>query len=255
MAEFIDYCVLHNHLALPANPEVIATFLLGSAQTGIKTSTIRRKVGSISAVHRLSNLGDPTKHPEVKLSLRKIHRQLGRRFNQAYPITRTLLDQLLAVCGNDLHGIRNRALLLFAYDSMRRRSEIVSIRIEDIESLTAKNISLLLRKSKTDQVSSGHWIHLRKESSSAIQSWLKTADIREGFLFRGIASDGQVNSELCDGQVGRMFKSLARKAGLDENAYAKGIKVTDEELATLAIQRDEFHGEWNYRLLPRNQHV
>ena len=50
-------------------------------------------------------------------------------------------------------------------------------------------------------------------------------------------------------------EGLRIKAGLDENTYAKGIKVTDEELATLAIERDEFHGEWNYRLSPRNQHV
>jgi len=42
------------------------------------------------------------------------------------------------------------------------------------------------------------------------------------------------------------------KAAIDENAYAKGIKVSDEELAALAIVRDIFHGEWNYRLLPRN---
>lgn len=50
-------------------------------------------------------------------------------------------------------------------------------------------------------------------------------------------------------------KGLHIKATLDENTYAPGIKVSDEELATLSIERDEFHGEWNYRLLPRNQHV
>jgi len=51
-------------------------------------------------------------------------------------------------------------------------------------------------------------------------------------------------------------EGLRIKAGLDENTYAKGIKISDEELATLAIERDEFHGEWNYRLSPRdNQHA
>ncbi|MHB8344382.1 MAG: ISAzo13 family transposase, partial [Ferrimicrobium sp.] len=45
------------------------------------------------------------------------------------------------------------------------------------------------------------------------------------------------------------------KAALDENTYTPGIKVSDEELATLAVERNEFHGEWNYRLRPRNQHV
>ena len=44
-------------------------------------------------------------------------------------------------------------------------------------------------------------------------------------------------------------------AVLDENTYAQGIKVSDEELATLLIERDEFHGEWNYRLRPHDQHV
>ena len=45
---------------------------------------------------------------------------------------------------------------------------------------------------------------------------------------------------------------LRIKAEIDENTYAKGIKVSDEELAALAIERDTFHGEWNYRLQPRD---
>lgn len=48
---------------------------------------------------------------------------------------------------------------------------------------------------------------------------------------------------------------LRIQAKLDENVYAKGIKVSDEELAALAIQRDAFHGEWNYRVLPRDGHA
>lgn len=45
---------------------------------------------------------------------------------------------------------------------------------------------------------------------------------------------------------------LRIKAALDSNQYAQGIKVSDQELAMLSIERDEFHGEWNYRLLPRS---
>ncbi|MGC9156282.1 MAG: ISAzo13 family transposase [Ferrimicrobium sp.] len=48
-------------------------------------------------------------------------------------------------------------------------------------------------------------------------------------------------------------QGLRIRATLDENTYAPGIKVSDEELATLAIERNDFHGEWNYRLRPRNQ--
>lgn len=43
---------------------------------------------------------------------------------------------------------------------------------------------------------------------------------------------------------------LKIEAELDANAYPKGIQVTDEELNRIRIQRAEFHGEWNYAILP-----
>jgi len=44
---------------------------------------------------------------------------------------------------------------------------------------------------------------------------------------------------------------LRIKAGLDENTYAKGIKISDAEHAALRIERNVFHGEWNYSLPSR----
>ena len=41
-------------------------------------------------------------------------------------------------------------------------------------------------------------------------------------------------------------------AALDENTYQPGIKVSDQELAELAIEREDFHGEWNYKIMPRH---
>ena len=38
--------------------------------------------------------------------------------------------------------------------------------------------------------------------------------------------------------------------GLDTGKYPTGIAVTDEELAELNLKRADFHGEWNYKLLP-----
>jgi site-specific recombinase XerD len=144
MLEFIAYCDKTGSCPLPAEPKVVADFLMQTVRQGIKSSTIRRKVSSISAIHRLSSFDDPTKHSEVRITQRKIYRQLGTRFNQAYPITRTLLNRLLATCGNDLHGLRDRALLLVAYDSMRRRSELISLRVEDIEWLADDGAIILV---------------------------------------------------------------------------------------------------------------
>ena len=39
---------------------------------------------------------------------------------------------------------------------------------------------------------------------------------------------------------------------LDESTYEKGRKVSDHELAECTIIRNQFHGEWNYEVRPRN---
>jgi transposase len=44
---------------------------------------------------------------------------------------------------------------------------------------------------------------------------------------------------------------LRIQAALDDNDYPAGVKVSDAALADLALERDDFHGEWNYRLHPR----
>ncbi len=217
MLEFIAYCDKTGECALPAEPKAVAGFLMQTVPQGIKSSTIRRKVSSISAIHRLSSLDDPTKHSEVRIIQRKIYRQLGTRFDQAYPITRALLIKMLAVCGDDLHGMRDRALLLVAYDSMRRRSEMISLRVEDIEWIPDIGASILLRKSKTDQQGCGKWIHLTRESTQALYQWLSAAKINEGLIFRGVRSSGAITDGLCESRISRIYKTLARKAGLNES--------------------------------------
>lgn len=37
---------------------------------------------------------------------------------------------------------------------------------------------------------------------------------------------------------------------LDENPYPRGIKISDQEMAEINLQKDDFHGEWNYSISP-----
>ncbi len=48
-------------------------------------------------------------------------------------------------------------------------------------------------------------------------------------------------------------KGLKVDCQLDTNTYPSGQKVSDEELAQVNLQRDAFHGEWNYTISPRQQ--
>jgi integrase len=87
---------------------------------------------------------------------------------------------------NNVSGVRNRALLLVAYDTLCRRSELVSLRIEDIKVKEINgdmNTTILLRRSKTDQDSKGRWLHLSKRSQEALSSWIMLLNQDEGPLF------------------------------------------------------------------------
>ncbi|MEA2232338.1 MAG: hypothetical protein QOD83_2154 [Solirubrobacteraceae bacterium] len=52
--------------------------------------------------------------------------------------------------------------------------------------------------------------------------------------------------------IGATTSTTALKvyAELDENAYERGVKVSDALLATVNLHRDTFHGEWNYLIKP-----
>lgn len=43
---------------------------------------------------------------------------------------------------------------------------------------------------------------------------------------------------------------LKVKAGLDQSYYPRGTKITDKELKDVPLRRHDFHGEWNYTVLP-----
>jgi len=45
-------------------------------------------------------------------------------------------------------------------------------------------------------------------------------------------------------------KGLKVRAELDSKLYQKGIKVSDQEFKKIRIDRDDFHGEWNYVITP-----
>ena len=48
---------------------------------------------------------------------------------------------------------------------------------------------------------------------------------------------------------------LQVRAEIDPRKYPKGVKVSDQQVAAIRLERDQFHGEWNYTILPRSHPV
>jgi len=214
---FIQFCEDHDANALPADPQNVAQFISKLTASGLKSSSIRIIVAAISSIHKLNLLNDPAQHPMVKIELRRMHRTLGRFSQQAFGITTPILEKMLSATASNLRGVRDRALLLLAYDSMCRRSELVSLKITDIqiEQLDSQaRMKIRLRKSKTDQELQGRWIHLSERSADAIIAWISQAKLDAGYLFRGINNAIDITHELKSSQINRIYKRLAKDAKL-----------------------------------------
>ncbi len=215
---FIEFCDQENIEALPANQETVANYIRHLSNGKLKSATIRIAVASISAIHRLNEYSDPTSHSNVKIELRRMHRNLGRESKQALGINAELLQKMLNTTDNSLRGQRDKALLLTAYDSMCRRSELVSLRIDDtIIDTKNKTFKIKLRRSKTDQDGIGRWLHLSEKTQQALLNWVNASNITSGKLFRGIKRGQIITDDLSSAQINRIYKSIAAGSCVDDS--------------------------------------
>jgi len=222
---FIQFCEDHNEESLPALPLVIANFITKLTNSKRSSAGIRRAICGISTIHKLNRMDDPTKDPDVTIEMRRMHRKLGRSAKQAGSINLDILDQMLLATDDSIRGLRDKALLLVAYDTLCRRSELVSLQVKDVK-ITIKNgvesTSILLRKSKTDQDSMGKWLYLSQRAHLALIAWMKELPEGQDMLITGILRSGDLSPHLGGGQVNRIYKRIAKAAGLDESVI-KGI--------------------------------
>jgi site-specific recombinase XerD len=213
-ALFENWCQLTGRGALPASPESIAAFV---AHDAIKSSpsTLRRRLAGIRKVHRLLRLVNPVEDEEVLIAMRRALRIKPRRQKQAYGLTRELRDKLLAACPENLLGLRNRALIAVGYDTLCRRSELVSLRLEDLAPLENDAMSILIRRAKNDPFGDGRYGYLTPPTVEVLNAWLNAASIKKEWLFRKVISDRVGPKPLHPYTVNRIIKGAANAAGLD----------------------------------------
>ena len=219
--ELIHFCDEEEEDALPTHPQTIANFIVKMSNCKRSSASIRRAVAGIATIHKLNRHPDPTKDPDVVLEMRRMHRKLGRSCSQAGSINADTLDKLLLATDDSIRGIRDRALLLVAYDTLCRRSELVSLQVKDVKVNIKNGIetsSILLRKSKTDQDATGKWLHLSQRAHLALAEWIKKLPDGQEMLYCGLNRALDISPQIGVGQINRIYKKIARKAGLDESA-------------------------------------
>ncbi len=215
------WCTEQGIEPFPASPEMIADFIAARAPHDA-ASTLRRRLYGIRKIHRLLKLPSLVDDEEVTIALRRALRQKKSRMKQALGLKRELLERLMGACGDDLLGLRDRALLSLGYATLCRRAELVGIRVEDFGTVDEDgSVSVLIRRSKADPFGFGRIAWVPPDAMLHVRAWMDAAGIEDSFVLRTVFGDKVIDEAIAPYSVSRRLKRLAEKAGLDAETVSK----------------------------------
>ena len=225
--DFCDWCKYHKKSSFPASSETIVNYINDLADYA-KSATIKRRISAISENYNAAGQAEnnPCKAWVVKEALIGLTRLKGSIQAGKTPIYWEELEEMVHHMDlSTLQGVRDRAILLLGFMGAFRRSEIVGLDVTDLTRLP-QGIVVTIRKSKTDQTQKGQQIgipHIRGDDLdciSALQAWIKQAQIHEGPLFRSILKTGKISSRrMNDKTVNLIVKKYIASIGLDPDLY------------------------------------
>ena len=152
----------------------------------------------------------------------RLHRKLGRAQQQATPLTKDLLEKLIAVCDDDLIGLRNKVLLQLGYETMRRRAELCAFEFNDIKHMPNARYAINLRSSKTDQYGEGKLLPISETLVTLINGWKHEANLEHGRILRGFFKRKSIRDKLNPSSINNILKQLQAKAQIDDIGELSG---------------------------------
>ncbi len=214
--DFALFCQQNGFNSMPSEPKILTLYLTHLSKS-TKFSTLKRRLASISVIHKLNGHYLDTKHPIITENLLGIKRVKGSHQKAKNPILISNLKTIIKVIDqdkNEKNKIKNKALLLIGFSGGFRRSELVSIEIDDVEFVT-EGVKIFVKRSKTDQSGEGMTKGIPYFSNPnfcpvvSLKNWIKKGEIKSGKIF-----------SMSDKNVALIIKKYVGIAGLDKNKYS-----------------------------------
>ena len=214
---FIEFCKKNNFKALPADPKIVS-FYITHLSSNSKVSTLKRRLASISVIHKIKGHYIDIKHPLIIENLMGIQRKKGVFQKSKNPILINELKEIINVIDKsekkEGKNARDKALILIGFSGGFRRSELVNIDFEDLE-FTKEGVKIFIKRSKTDQSGEGmiKAIPYFKEKDFCpvifLKNWIEISRINKGFIF-----------DISDKMVAILIKKYLSAAGFDSKKYS-----------------------------------
>ena len=227
--DFGAFCAKHGLSSLPSEPKTVSIYLTHLSKNS-KISTIRRRLVSISMVHKLKGHYLDTKHPIITENLLGIKRVKGSIQKGKKPILINHLKSIVNVIDEqkceEIKKLRDKSIILIGFGGGFRRTELISIDHEDLE-FVAEGLKINIRKSKTDQLGEGMMKGLPYFSNeiycpvTTLKKWLEVSKIKSGPIFRRFSKGSLLTEKrLTDQSVVLLMKEYLNLAGIENKNFA-----------------------------------
>ena len=245
LEDFRHWCKKYDREWLPAQPKTIGLYL-GARADQLSLATLERRLAAIASLHKEEGYESPASVADGPLRKiwKGIVREKTRQQDGAPPLMvedlRSIIEHLPRYSTEDdgptgqltLTALRDRALLLVGWTGALRRSELVALRVEDVQFIEGAGVNVYVRQSKTDQEGTGLIKGLpygsNKETCpvTALRQWIQAAERQlseplEGDIFRRFYRGESIGESAMTAQyVSTVLKRHAESAGLDPEAYS-----------------------------------
>ena len=227
--DFGIFCSKHGFNSLPTEPKIISLYLTHLSKNS-KISTLRRRLVSISMVHKLKGHYLDTKHPIIIENLMGIRRIKGSHQKGKKPILISHLKSIINVINelkvDDIKKARDKSIILIGFGGGFRRTELISIDYEDLE-FVSEGLKIIVKRSKTDQFGEGMIKGLPYFANNIycpvknLQIWLELSKIKSGPIFRRFSKGlSLTNDRLTDQSVVLLIKKYLNLAGIENKNYS-----------------------------------
>jgi site-specific recombinase XerD len=223
--DFSNFCKQNSLNSLPADYKTVSFYITHLFNNKKKLSSIKRKLVSISLIHKIKGFYIDIKNPAIVENFLGIKRQLGVAQKGKQPLTIENLKKIInSIDINELsleRKLRDKTILLVGFAGGFRRSELTNLNYGDL-AFVDEGVKIKIKKSKTDQFGEGMIKAIPYFNNEEfcpvinLKKMLKICKINTGRIFRRISKSGKVSlNSLTDQNVALILKKYLTIIGLD----------------------------------------
>jgi integrase len=224
---------------LPTDQHTVIRYILAKAEV-LNSRTLDLHLTAIAQWHSYQGIRNPVCEPIVRKAMEGIRRSHGRPKKKAKALR---LEHIARMVGHlrqqpeSNKRSRDSAIILTGFFGAFRRSELVTIQVQDL-TWEPEGLIIHLPRSKTDQESAGLTRALPFGAEdvcpgTAIKIWIKQSQLSEGPLFRPINRWDHVGDKaLSPGAINDLLKRRGEACGFDfvpelsSHSFRRGLSTS-----------------------------